>query len=67
MRVEDTHHFEVAGTNDLDDAGVSLTCTRCLNPEFIRWFEVDPGEDGVGPTLADLIDAAEEHAEQAHR
>jgi hypothetical protein len=64
MNHEDSHHFEVAGTNDLDDAGVSLTCTRCF--DFHVWFEVDPGEEGVGPMLADLIAAAEEHAEQAH-
>jgi hypothetical protein len=65
VNVEDSHNFEVAGTNDLDDADVSLTCMRCF--DFIQWFKVDPGEDGVGPMLADLIRSAEEHAEQAHR
>jgi hypothetical protein len=47
------------------EPGDGVPLMRCF--DFIQWFKVDPGEDGVGPMLADLIRSAEEHAEQAHR
>lgn len=56
MNVERSHHVEVGGNLDADDCDISLSCRIC---DWHVWIEIPPRGDG--PTLADLIDAADEH------
>jgi len=53
VRTEDQHRFTVAPEEDVDNINLIITCERCGHGIFC----------GGLATLADLIDAADEHTE----
>lgn len=55
MNNERSHHVEVGGSVDPDDADINLTCHVC------DWHVWVPVTDDRAVMLADLIDLADEH------